>query len=81
MDFEKFKSLVHEASSAKLNKNKAKKPWVTNEIVTLINKKEKAYKKLDENRQDPKLKKIYKDLEYLIKNKLLISKEAYKKSY
>lgn len=32
-------------TNCELQKNKPKKPWVNNEIVLLINKKEKIYKK------------------------------------
>lgn len=75
----KIKYLITVSSSCNSLINKPKKSWVTDEIVVLINQKEKAYKKWKKKEMDMSLKDKYYELAKLVRNKLEKAKEDYDK--
>lgn len=76
---EKIKYLIEITPSCETVKNKPKKSWVTNEIVTLINKKEKLYKEWKKNIMNLNLRTKYYDIVKLLKKKIENAKELYEK--
>lgn len=72
-----IKLLVENSKTSGSKKHKGKKPWLSKELIKLIDKKEKVYKRLRKNRTNETLKKEYTELGKKIRKMILVEKEKY----
>lgn len=77
---DKIKNLIQTSSTCKIKKNKPKMPWVTNEIVILVNKKEKIYKHWQKNVNNLKLGNAYYKIAKQIRKSLEKAIEIYEEN-